>query len=272
MNIYRIAGPMIAFMLAFATSARAELRHIEITTLGMDWEICAHAVSVAMKKLPAVVQVRVSLNHGLTVLDLKPGNTATVAELRQIIKNNGFVSKEATAVARGTVADEGTFVVSGTNERLSLSSPPQRSGDDWRLTVRAPDKPSSFGAATPGPGRLRGRGERQNAFFTRWRRAASCTIAQRRHLIADIFPAVSADGSPEQGSLDGKIPSLRQLVPMEAENETKRFFQEGWNRISHVGFSSSSCSRPDHTRVGAFTAEKWRATRRHFLHPAAGHI
>jgi len=94
-----------------------------------------------MKKLPAVVQVRVSLNDGLTVLDLKPGNTATVAELRQIIKNNGFVSKEATAVARGTVADERTFVVGGTNERLSLSSPPQRSGDVWRLAVRAPDKP-----------------------------------------------------------------------------------------------------------------------------------
>ena len=92
-----------------------------------------------MKKLPAVVQVRVSLNDGLTVLDLKPGNTATVAELRQIIKNNGFVSKEATAVARGTVADERTFVVSGTNERLSLSSPLRPSGDDWRLAVRAPD-------------------------------------------------------------------------------------------------------------------------------------
>src|SRR5438093_13246651 len=95
-----------------------------------------------MKKVPAVAQVRVSLNEGLTVLDLRPGNIATVAELRQIIKNNGFVSKEATAVARGTVAaDQKTFVLSGTNERLSLSSAPQRSGDDWRLAIRAPDKP-----------------------------------------------------------------------------------------------------------------------------------
>jgi len=94
-----------------------------------------------MKKVPAVAQVRVSLNEGLTILDLKPGNTTTLAELRQIIKNNGFVSKEATVVARGTVgADETTFIVSGTNERLPLSSPPQRSGDDWRLAVRAPDE------------------------------------------------------------------------------------------------------------------------------------
>jgi hypothetical protein len=52
------------------------------------------------------------------------------------------VSKEATVVARGTVAaDEKMFAVSGTDEQLPLSSPPQRSGDGWRLEVRAPGKP-----------------------------------------------------------------------------------------------------------------------------------
>jgi hypothetical protein len=95
-----------------------------------------------MKKVPAVGQVRVSLNEGLTVLDLKPGNRTTLAELRQILKDNGFVAKEATVIARGTVAAEpDTFVVGGTNERLSLSSPAQRAGDDWRLAVRPPQKP-----------------------------------------------------------------------------------------------------------------------------------
>ena len=94
-----------------------------------------------MQKVDGVQNVRVSLNDGLTILDLKPGNAVTLARLRQIIKNNGFVSKEVTAVAGGTVTDETTFLVSGTNERLSLSSPPQRSEDDWRLAVRAPDKP-----------------------------------------------------------------------------------------------------------------------------------
>jgi hypothetical protein len=95
-----------------------------------------------MKRHRSIDQVRVSLNDGLTILDLKPGNTTTLAELRQIIKNNGFVSKEATAVARGAVAADGiTFVVSGSDERLPLSAPPQRSGDDWSLAVRAPNKP-----------------------------------------------------------------------------------------------------------------------------------
>lgn len=95
-----------------------------------------------MKKVPAVSQVRVSLKDGLTVLDLKPGNAITLADLRQIIKNNGFVSKEAAIIARGQPdeRDTHTFVVSGTNERLALLSPAHKSGDDWQGSVRAPDK------------------------------------------------------------------------------------------------------------------------------------
>ena len=36
MNTQIIVGTTIALMLALATSARAELRHVEIKTLGMD--------------------------------------------------------------------------------------------------------------------------------------------------------------------------------------------------------------------------------------------
>ena len=91
-----------------------------------------------MKKVPSVTQVRVSLKDGVTILDLKPGNTTTLAELRQIIKNNGFVSTEVSAVARGSAGDADAFVVSGTNERLSLTAPAQPSGDAWRIVVRSP--------------------------------------------------------------------------------------------------------------------------------------
>jgi len=89
-----------------------------------------------MKKNAAVAHVRVSLNDGLTILDLRPGNTATVAELRQIIKNNGFVSKDVTATAQGSVSgDQRSFVVGGTNERLSLAMPAERKGEDWVIVV-----------------------------------------------------------------------------------------------------------------------------------------
>jgi hypothetical protein len=94
-----------------------------------------------MKKVDGVQSVRVSLNDGLTVLDLKAGNTVRLSELRQIIKNNGFVSKEAQVTARGAVSTaEGKpiFEVSGTGERLLASGRPQQSGDDWQFTVPSP--------------------------------------------------------------------------------------------------------------------------------------
>jgi hypothetical protein len=91
-----------------------------------------------MQKVDGVQAVRVSLNDGLTILDLKPGNGVTLAKLRQIIKNNGFVSKEATVLARGAANTERVFVVSGTNEQLTLSAEPQHIAEDWRLSVAAP--------------------------------------------------------------------------------------------------------------------------------------
>ena len=94
-----------------------------------------------MKKVPAVEQVRVSLKDGLTVLDLNPENNVTLAQLRRIIKNNGFVSKDASVVARGMPsADQKTFTVSRTNEQLSVSEPARQIGENWELQVSAPEK------------------------------------------------------------------------------------------------------------------------------------
>ncbi len=94
-----------------------------------------------MQKVPAVTQVRISLKDGLTVLDLKPENTVTLAQLRQIIKNSGFVSKDATIVARGTPStDRKTFHVGGTDERLALTAVPVQRGDEWDLRVGTPEK------------------------------------------------------------------------------------------------------------------------------------
>jgi copper chaperone CopZ len=125
----------LAIMLLLATSARAELRHVEIKTLGMDWEICAHAVRVAMQKVAGIHSVRISLNDGLTILDLESGNTVTLAKIRQVIKSNGFVSKEATVRARGSVNPPRSFIVSGTNEQVDLSADPRPVGESWTLSV-----------------------------------------------------------------------------------------------------------------------------------------
>jgi hypothetical protein len=94
-----------------------------------------------MQKVDGVQSVRVSLNEGLTTLDLKPGNAVTLARIRQVIKNNGFVSTEANIVARGSANNPQTFMVSGTNEELTPSAPPTKVEDAWHLTVSSPHKP-----------------------------------------------------------------------------------------------------------------------------------
>ena len=66
-----------------------------------------------MRKVDGVQDVTVSLRDGLTRLDLKSGNTVTLTKLREVIKNNGFVSKEATIVAAGRAPVAGSPSVFG---------------------------------------------------------------------------------------------------------------------------------------------------------------
>ena len=78
-----------------------------------------------MQKVPGVATVNVSLNEGLTVLELAPENTVTLANLRQIIRNNGFVTNESKVIARGTaMSSSGSliFEVRGSKERLTLTA------------------------------------------------------------------------------------------------------------------------------------------------------
>ena len=87
-----------------------------------------------MKKVDGIQAVNVSLKDGLTVLDLRPDNKVTLAQLRTVIKNNGFVSKDAQITARGAVSGN-TFEVSGTGERLPFAAKPSGvSAEQWRFT------------------------------------------------------------------------------------------------------------------------------------------
>jgi hypothetical protein len=97
-----------------------------------------------MQKVAGVDSVRVSLNDGLTILDLRPGNSVTIANLRQIIRNNGFVSREAEVVATGrarSLNGRPVFEVSGTGEQLTVASDPKPIGDEWRMTVKGKNNP-----------------------------------------------------------------------------------------------------------------------------------
>ena len=85
---------------------------------------CAFAVRGALKKFPGVESVEVSLNKGLAVVKLKPGNTVKPEEFWDAVRKNGFTPKETTVLVRGELQG-GKFRVTGTGQRFDLASDPQ---------------------------------------------------------------------------------------------------------------------------------------------------
>src|SRR5215210_3680953 len=52
-----------------------------------------------MKKVSGIEAVEVSLEKAVTDIRLAPGNTVTLAQIRDIIRSNGFNAREATVTA-----------------------------------------------------------------------------------------------------------------------------------------------------------------------------
>jgi copper chaperone CopZ len=85
--------------------------------------VCAHAVRVAFKNIQGVDRVDVSLNQGKATVDLKPGNTVTIAQLENALVKNGFTTKESQVVVAGTLILAGgkwSLRVSGSKEEFAL--------------------------------------------------------------------------------------------------------------------------------------------------------
>ncbi len=62
-------------------------------------------MSVAIKKLDGVESADVSLEKASADIRLKPGNTVTLSELRRIIREAGYPTKDARVDARGAIVD-----------------------------------------------------------------------------------------------------------------------------------------------------------------------
>jgi copper chaperone CopZ len=81
---------------------------------------------VSLKSVSGVDSVDVSLQKGLAVVKMKPGNVTTLKQLNEAITKNGFTMKDSTATVIGTFASTGdkeTLRVSGSNEVLQLVPP-----------------------------------------------------------------------------------------------------------------------------------------------------
>jgi len=93
-------------------------------------------VSVAIKKIPGVQSVNVSLNQGLVSIKLAPGNTVKLEQVRKAILNDAFTPKDAKVAAVGELISQGgklLFKIGGTNETFPVASTPHQS---WQNNVR----------------------------------------------------------------------------------------------------------------------------------------
>ena len=78
---------------------------------------------VSLKSVSGVDSVDVSLEKGLAIVKMKPGNTVTLKQLSDAVTRNGFTMKDSTATVAGTVVATGgtsTLRVSGSNDFLQL--------------------------------------------------------------------------------------------------------------------------------------------------------
>jgi copper chaperone CopZ len=81
-------------------------------------------VRVSLKAVPGVDSVDVSLEKGLALVKMKPGNTTTLKQLNEAIEKNGFTMKDSSAIVAGTVAvtnGVATLTVTGSNDLLRLA-------------------------------------------------------------------------------------------------------------------------------------------------------
>ena len=63
-------------------------------------------MSVAIKKLDGVESVDVSLEKATADIRLKPGNAITLPQLRRIIRQSGYPTKDAHVEAHGTIVEQ----------------------------------------------------------------------------------------------------------------------------------------------------------------------
>jgi copper chaperone CopZ len=131
-----VRGIVLCALFLAIEPARAEYRRIQLKVFGLDCELCARGVSASIHRMAGVRSVEVSLKTGILAIDLVPGNTFKMSDLRNRIRENGFRAMEATVTAVGNL-DGSKFVVLGTGE--SYDAVPGAKGDgDEELTFKIP--------------------------------------------------------------------------------------------------------------------------------------
>jgi len=114
---------------------------------------CAHVVDVALKKVTGVDSVEVSLNKGLAIVKLKPGNAVSVPQLWQLLHEKGYTPKLTTVSVRGDLMEGQGRVqlkVSGTRDIIALVPDPKNPAAHTDASKKLAQTVIIQGLMTPG--------------------------------------------------------------------------------------------------------------------------
>src|SRR5262249_16612913 len=85
----------------------AEFLHVEQTVTGLDCISCAESAPRNLKKIKGVDSATFRTKDSVAVLEMKPGNTVPLAEIRDAVKRMGYTPAGAKVTVRGSVRKDG---------------------------------------------------------------------------------------------------------------------------------------------------------------------
>ena len=98
--------------LLFALISIAEFVHVEQSVTGLDCMSCAESAPRNLKKIKGVESASFRTKDSVAVLELKPGNTVTLGEIRDAVKRMGYTPAGAKVTVRGEARkDAGKWIL-----------------------------------------------------------------------------------------------------------------------------------------------------------------
>ena len=109
--------------LLFALLSLSEFLHVEQSVTGLDCMSCAESAPRNLKKIKGVDSASFRTKDSVAVLELKPGNTVALGEIRDAVKRMGYTPAAAKVTVRGAVRKDGakwTLRVAGIDAEYPL--------------------------------------------------------------------------------------------------------------------------------------------------------
>jgi cation transport ATPase len=116
----------LSALLLAARPLPAELLHVELSVGGLDCISCAQSVDRVLKRIKGVDTASFRTADAVAILDLKPGNSVTMEQIRDAVKGIGYTPKAAKIAARGEARQDGgkwIFRVSESGAGYALEIP-----------------------------------------------------------------------------------------------------------------------------------------------------